>query len=185
MTSLARTVVEFRHRWPRFKDWLERNGAAALAPTNEFEVARFTTPEGIGIVYRNRRGELTSWQNGAGEAWLAWRGARPWRAVPREIRASSGKGQRRRIIQSIAHRDGWECAFCAEELSTATATVEHWVPITAGGPDHLSNKMLACEACNRAAGHLDVRAKLEMAIQRRLPTSIPSSPTPADQRIAP
>lgn len=183
MAHVARSLDEFQRWWPRFEAWLIKNGSAVLAPTNEYEVARFTTPEGVGIVYRNRSGGLTSWQGGAAEAWLSWRSARSWRVGPRETRKATTRSQRRGLIRSIAHRDGWDCAFCGDELTTATATIEHWVPITAGGPDHLANKMLAREACNRAAGHLDVRAKLEMAIQRRFPTS-PSSPSPAE-RIAP
>jgi len=49
-------------------------------------------------------------------------------------------------------------------------TIEHFVPITAGGTSHLANLSLAHKECNAGASHLSVRQKVEMAVRnRRMP----------------
>lgn len=58
-------------------------------------------------------------------------------------------------IMKLAHRDGWQCAYCGVETCFTgrdgpKATVDHVVPKSKGGLDHLSNCVVACEACNAA-----------------------------------
>ena len=58
-------------------------------------------------------------------------------------------------IMKLAHRDGWECAYCGAETCFTgrdgpKATVDHVVPKSKGGLDHMSNCVVACEACNAA-----------------------------------
>ena len=48
-------------------------------------------------------------------------------------------------------------------------TVEHFVPITAGGSSHMANLSLAHKECNAAASRLSVREKVEMAVRNRCP----------------
>lgn len=42
-----------------------------------------------------------------------------------------------------------ECVYCG---ATARLTRDHFVPLSAGGADHPSNIVLACEPCNAAKG---------------------------------
>lgn len=42
------------------------------------------------------------------------------------------------------------------------------VPIAHGGPDHISNMVLAHRKCNEEAGHLSGREKIEIHVQARL-----------------
>ena len=80
--------------------------------------------------------------------------ARRWRKVASayEILTPPVGGKR---VMKLAHRDGWRCAYCGAETCFTgrdgpKATVDHVVPKSKGGLDHLSNCVVACEACNAA-----------------------------------
>ena len=82
--------------------------------------------------------------------------ARRWRklASAYEILMPPVGGKR---IMKLAHRDGWQCAYCGVETCFTgrdgpKATVDHVVPKSKGGLDHLSNCVVACDACNSAKG---------------------------------
>ena len=158
---------DFKKKWPKFKEWLEAHGSEVLAPTNKYEVARFTTAEGIGVVYCNQHGRITKWVHGALDAWCAWENQKPYRAKPKPERISRGAIKRKILVTSIADRDGWNCVYCGIELDADTATLEHIVPIARGGFDGKPNLTLACEPCNKAVGHKSAREKIEYAIERR------------------
>ena len=51
--------------------------------------------------------------------------------------------------KQIAWRDGWDCAYCGLLLNEASATVDHVLPICAGGDNRKENLVLACHRCNR------------------------------------
>lgn len=163
MTDFPRSISQFKKTWPQFKSWLEVNGSEILAPTNDFEAARFTgAGRTVCIIYRNGKGQITSWQNGADAAWKAWKSGERWRASKRR----QGKRTAHRIA-TLFERDGTGCFYCRCELTEETATLEHVIPLARGGTNHLSNMVLACGPCNREAGHMTVREKLEMAIKQR------------------
>ncbi|WP_343715302.1 HNH endonuclease [Inquilinus sp.] len=145
---------EFAKLWPKFREWLEQHGSDILAPTNPYEVARFTTPVGKGVVYADGAGRITSWAGGADAALLAHRaGDNDWRAVPKTARRrSGGVGRKRPVFLALAARDGSACVYCGEPLTLETATIEHIVPLAAGGPDTVINKALSCEPCNQEGG---------------------------------
>lgn len=75
--------------------------------------------------------------------------------------------KRNNLVLSLARRDGWACVFCGKPTEIETVTVEHFVPITAGGSSHMANLSLAHKECNAAASHLSVREKVEMAVRNR------------------
>lgn len=153
----------FEKKWPKFKQWLLDNGSAIFEPTNRYEVARFLTDSGIGVVYSNSSGGISSFVNGASEAWEAFNNGKPWRAIEKTVRSKKTAQEYR----SLVARDGNCCLYCNAELSCDTATIEHIIPICSGGTNHLQNKSLACFACNQDAGNLSVRQKIELAIARR------------------
>lgn len=157
--------TELNKRLGKFRDWLVANGSAIHAPTNPYEVLRFDGPGAVCVVYKNASGQL-SWQNGAAEAFAAFRDCRPWRATDRVARANRGTAKRLRLIRSLMHRDGARCLYCPAELTEETATVEHVVSITSGGSSHMANLALACDRCNDEASHLSVVEKIRLAIRR-------------------
>lgn len=56
---------------------------------------------------------------------------------------------RRRKKARIFSRDRWRCTYCGEELTEQTATIDHRVPISRGGPDTDRNKTTCCMTCNK------------------------------------
>lgn len=157
------TADKFRKEWPKFRDWLLERGSEIRKPSNEYEVARFVTPEGVGVVYRNSAGAITSWLNGAAEAWDAWKSGAAWTVGERAKRQG---GKRAHRIQTLTERDGCDCWFCGEALGS-DITLEHLVAVAHGGPDHLSNLVLAHEECNRLADHLSVAEKVRLREEMR------------------
>lgn len=143
--------------------WLLAHGSAILAPTNQYEVLRFLGPRETCVIYRNESGRITSWVNGASVAWCAFLRNEEWRATERSKRDKKTVN----IINSLSDRDGWGCLYCPAILSVDTATLEHIVPLTSGGTNHLANLTLACELCNKKAGHLSAREKFEIALRFR------------------
>jgi 5-methylcytosine-specific restriction endonuclease McrA len=45
-------------------------------------------------------------------------------------------------------RDQWTCRYCGEPVTTGTATLDHIVPQSLGGPNTPENLTTACLTCN-------------------------------------
>ena len=48
------------------------------------------------------------------------------------------------------------CVYCGVALNERNRTVDHVVPRSHGGMDHISNYLLACLQCNEAKGESSV-----------------------------
>lgn len=48
----------------------------------------------------------------------------------------------------LMDRDKWICRYCGEAVTTATATLDHIVPQSLGGPNTPDNLTTACLTCN-------------------------------------
>ena len=158
MKRLPATLSKFMKEWPKFHAWLLERGSEIRPSPNSYEVARFTTPEGVGIVYRNGSNALTSWVGGADTAWAAWKDGTAW-AVGERAKRQGGKRAHR--IKALTERDGYGCWFCGRPLGD-DITLEHLVAVAHGGPDHLSNLVLAHQGCNQRADHLSVAEKVRL-----------------------
>lgn len=64
-------------------------------------------------------------------------------------------------VAALLKRDGDRCFLCRQALGE-DITVEHLVPRTAGGPNHMANKALAHQACNLRMGHLSLMEKIAL-----------------------
>jgi len=53
-------------------------------------------------------------------------------------------GKRNKILQKLDSR----CAYCGEQLSTATMTIDHVKPLSGNGTNKLSNLVPSCMDCN-------------------------------------
>lgn len=160
---LPGSVQDFDKRRAVFEAWLLERGSAIKQATNPYEVIRFTGVNAECIVYRKASGTISHWANGAAEAYRAFLDGAPWRATARGKRDP----KKFNLVLSLARRDGWACVFCGTPTEIETVTIEHFVPITAGGNSHLTNLSLAHKECNAAASHLSVREKVEMAVRIR------------------
>ena len=66
----------------KFKAWLLANGSVIHENTNnEYEVLRFSTPEGIGVLYKDKRGSISSGVRGADSAYSAFHAGKKWSAA--------------------------------------------------------------------------------------------------------
>lgn len=127
------------------------------SPGNEWEIMRFRTKFGVGVVYTTKRG---------GETWNSEaRAARDHVLTPGSGSLAAVKTVKRRNIpheyQTLLERDGQNCFFCLKPLGE-DMTREHLVAVAHGGPNHLSNKFLAHQRCNTAAGHLSAPEKIRI-----------------------
>ena len=143
----------------KFRAALVAAGSEMLAPTNPYELLRFRSSYGVGIVYRTKRGRET-WNTEAKQA----------RAHIADSKGSlapvvvQGRRKDAGTVNALLIRDGAQCFFCRQPLGD-DVTVEHLVAIAHGGPNHVSNLFLAHGECNRRAGHLSAPEKIAMRDQ--------------------
>ena len=69
----AMTVAKFAKAATRFRAFLVHNNCEILEPTNEFEVLRFRSPAGVGIIYRNGHDRISNFSQIASQAWKAFK----------------------------------------------------------------------------------------------------------------
>lgn len=139
-----------------FRGLLAAAGAEVLATTNPYEVLRFKTCFGVGVVYCNGKGKET-WNREA----LAAREHIRQRLGSLAPVKKHGRKSSAGTHQALLERDGPDCFFCLEPMGQLK-TVEHLVPVAHGGPNHISNKFLACPGCNSGAGHLSAPEKIRI-----------------------
>ncbi|MGO4672949.1 HNH endonuclease [Bosea sp. 2YAB26] len=148
-----------------FKAWLTDCGAVVRPPSNQWEVLRVQTCDGVQVIYRNAK-DIQTWPEPLIIARHAFeRGNRM--ALSPEMKA---RKQLRHLIEDLAVRDGLWCWFCEVGFLTADSTeisIEHLVPKAHGGPNHPSNLVLACKPCNTEAGHLSVSEKVAIRDRKR------------------
>jgi hypothetical protein len=62
----------------------------------------------------------------------------------------------RREVERLAHRDGWDCAYCGCALDgkpdRPRPHVDHVIPKSRGGSNSITNKVLSCPRCNLSKG---------------------------------
>lgn len=55
------------------------------------------------------------------------------------------------VMDVVTEKTRGRCFYCGIDISDRT-TIDHFLPTSAGGSDHPSNLVPACESCNRAKG---------------------------------
>lgn len=145
-----------------FKAWLRERGAEVMIGTNPYELVRFCTSNGVSILYSSLKGKL-SFTGESREAYHAYRNGTAWTA-----KCSQKEPLGSVTSRTLRERDGDDCFFCLQPVAPGEGSVEHLVPRSAGGPNHLSNLFLAHKTCNSSAGHLDARAKIALHVQAHL-----------------
>lgn len=148
----------------KFKTWLGEQGAEVLLSTNQWEVVRFRTANGVSVVYTNARGNNT-FTGESDKAWRLYKRGKPWRVVDRK---RLYLGQRKNII---ANRDGGrKCFFCglpAIKKYAEDVTIEHLLSFSHGGSDNINNLCLACKPCNDKLGNMAVVDKIRYYVKHR------------------
>jgi hypothetical protein len=86
---------------------------------------------------------------------------------------------------AIVHRGAGQCVWCGEAVDHNAMTVDHLVPVQAGGGNGVENLVAACRRCNSARGwgwdqmaaHLEARGhdpleRLEAALVQAIRTPV-------------
>lgn len=146
-SDLARFVVE--------------RGAVMLETTNEWEVMRFQSKEGVGVVYKNKYDKRT-YTGTAIEALEAYKASNNGWNVEKTERTRLPDAKRR-----VVGRDGITCFYCGKPTDEKERTLEHVLSITSGGNNTLDNLAIACYKCNQEAGSLSVVEKVKLRDKKR------------------
>lgn len=141
-----------------FKEWLILQGCEILPTTNEYETLRFKGRE-VGVVYRSGK---TS-NNYTVHAIKCFLKKQAWNGRPINIGRKPGYVKEK---IKLLERDGNKCFYCGLPLEE-DITVEHLLSLVSGGPNTLSNMVLAHEECNQLAGILTIVEKINLAIRMR------------------
>lgn len=140
---------------------LSAAGAEILGATNPYEILRFRTNLGVGIIHTGKRGQ--SWNPEALAAKAHLDGNKGSLAPV----AVKGRRKDKATVTALLERDGDGCFFCGHPLGS-DVTVEHLVAVAHGGPNHVSNLFLAHSECNNSAGHMSAPEKVRLAISQRI-----------------
>lgn len=147
----------------RFNEYLELGGAEILLLTNDYEIARFKTINGVCVVYRNKKGKFSFSGDHARFSWEQFLAGKKWTAQKIFVRTARAK-----VENKLLRRDGNECFYCAitftEEIPP---TLEHLLSIADGGNNHASNLALCCEACNKEVGDFPIAQKIKIRELKR------------------
>lgn len=147
----------------RFAEFLTVAGADLLPPTNEYELARFKTVNGVCVAYRNKKGAVSFSNDHARAAWEAFVADKKWLASAMHKRAP-----RQNVEAKLRKRDGDRCYFCDLPFTVETPpTLEHLLSIAHGGNNHLANLALAHGDCNMRAANLSVVEKAKLRDEMR------------------
>ena len=68
---------------------------------------------------------------------------------------------KRNVISKLKDEQGYRCAYCKNKFNKNNrATIDHVVPISKGGSNHLGNLVAACAGCNRKKGSMIIEPKI-------------------------
>lgn len=137
-----------------------KGGATVLNPTNEYEIVRFKTSQGVCVIYRAKGGGVSFSGEVAKAAYRAFKSGASWSAVKIVRRAKRSK-----LEQTLIDRDGNQCFYCAAELEDPT--LEHLLSTSHGGNNHLSNMVLACQKCNEEVGNMAIVDKIKLRDRKK------------------
>lgn len=63
--------------------------------------------------------------------------------------------ERRKLVRKLARRDGgMQCFYCVVPLELGDETLDHFIPLAAGGTWDTKNLRLACQPCNNRKSDL-------------------------------
>jgi HNH endonuclease len=151
-------AIAFIKSREKAKTFLLARGATIVASTNEWEVLRFHSPLGTGVVYKNKRNRLT-FTGQAIAAFTEMQGGKKWEAVSATPRKSTYSNKHLQIIK----RDGEKCFLCLKPFTQEQPpTVDHLVPLSMGGPNNLSNYVLMHSKCNNFCGSISPMEKIAL-----------------------
>lgn len=142
-------------RLQKFIEWLNINSFQILVNTNPYEVLRWKSGVGVGIIYKNKHDQL-SFNAHANTAYFVFFCKRQnWPAPEKAVRKKLNI-----LTRTLVERDGDLCFYCGLKMPPDDMTREHLLSVQSGGNNHIDNLVLAHKLCNLKAGHLPVVKKV-------------------------
>lgn len=142
----------------KFKNWLINNGCEIEPPTNPYELIRWKGAE-VGVLYTS--GKFSGPY--ATNAVFCFHSGKKWNGGIVRVGRKTYVKQKIKLLA----RDGTRCFLCNDELGE-DITVDHLIPLVAGGTNHLSNMALMHEKCNYACGNKPLIEKVKMSVDNRI-----------------
>lgn len=149
-------------RIKKFLTEITERGGECFASTSPYELARFKTKFGVGIIYCGKKGISINPQAHAAIDHISTKAKGSLAPV-----VTTNRSKPAGAVLAIMARDGETCFFCGLDLGN-DVTVEHLVSKTHGGPNHIANTFLAHTFCNASAGHMSAPEKVALAISNRM-----------------
>lgn len=150
-----------KSRIDKLNTFLIAGGAVILETTNEYEVTRFRTDNGVNVIYSSRKRGITCVGPDAAEAYDKFNKDNVWQMVRRKDK------ERKKIQTAILERDGPCCFFCGKEtVEGEDRSIEHILSIAHGGNNNKANLTIACIPCNQAVGDMTVVEKIKYREER-------------------
>jgi hypothetical protein len=59
------------------------------------------------------------------------------------------------VQQKIWRADGYKCYYCSRQMGEVQLSIDHFIPLEAGGANDQSNYLSACRKCNKDKGNMD------------------------------
>ena len=146
-----------RRQIPPFKYWLREHGCEIQEPSNEYELVRFNSAIGVGVLYTGQKG-LSCNVPFVVDALTLFLTKSQWEVgkIKPKKRCPSPKRKKELLL-----RDGDCCFYCSKKLES-DITEEHLVSVSQGGYNRLDNIVLAHFECNRLAGHKSLVQKIQL-----------------------
>ncbi len=142
----------------RFNEFLELGGAEMLLLTNDYEISRFKTVNGVCVVYQTKKGKVSFSNEFAKAAFEAFLGGKKWNAHKVFVRTA-----RQKVENQLLKRDGNSCFYCGTKFTDELPpTLEHILSIADGGNNNVANLALCCEDCNLKAASLPIVEKVRL-----------------------
>lgn len=86
-------------------------------------------------------------------------------------------------LDRLLFQQGQRCFFCNRTIPKNEASVDHLVPVSAGGTDRRDNLVACCKALNQMFGDMTVKEKLRVVLNQNGKFTCPQ--VRAENRIQP
>lgn len=151
----------------------------ALLLNASWEPLNFITDERAVLLVLKQRAEIVTNMEGMKSVWedFAFKTITHSFDVPATVRLLTRVNKRFRPPKFrkkvLFNRDMWTCMYCSTKLNWDTATVEHVLPRSRGGPTTWLNCVASCKPCNKKkANKTPEEAGLRILVQPKMPNSL-------------
>ena len=141
----------------KFEDYLRSHVCELQPKSNEYELVRFKSAIGVGVIYTGSKG-LSCNVPFVSDALNLFFANQPWVAGKVEPKKRHPSPKRKK---ELLDRDGDSCFYC-NNLLKEDITEEHLVSISQHGYNHLDNIVLAHFKCNQLASHKSLVEKIQL-----------------------